>query len=151
MSALEDYLRLRQLRAQLEAKANEIKEAENRAKAEILMSLAVSGQDAFRALGYTVSRTFKTHVEGADPVKFYETNFAQMAQARKEGRPSCDAMLLQRTVAKTNVLAFVRERLHLHDGVEIDPNDPAVKQILDEIGIKLVKAPDLSIRKTTKS
>ena len=148
MSALDDYLRLRQMRAQLEAKAAEIKEAENKAKAELLMSLDASGQDGFKASGYMVTRTYKSHVEITDPALFYETNFAEMANARAEGRPSGDAMLFQRTVAKNNVLALIRERLHLHDGVDLDDADPRVQQAFAQMGVKLVKTPDLSIRKS---
>lgn len=147
-SKIEDYLLLRQKRAELEDLAAKIKEQETRIKQELLMSMDALGVDAYKQDGYTVSRRTTQHVEVSDPVVFYDVNFDQMAQARKRGSIASDGMLLTKRVSTTNVLALVRERLKLPPKAELDINNPDVQYQLKAVGVRVVLTPDISIRKS---
>lgn len=144
-----DYLKLRELRSQLEDKAAAIKAEENRIKQEILTGMDAMGMDAYKQDGYTVSRRTTQHVEIADPVVFYDTNFNEMARARNAGGLASDGMLFTKRVNSSNVLNLVRERMGLPLKADLDPNASEVQAQLTAMGARLVLTQDISIRKSS--
>lgn len=143
------YTQLRSERAALEAKAKEIKAAEDSLKAKILMELEAAGIDSAKAGGMTVSRTTGLRLEIASHETLQQVMLDRMIAAHKEGRPLQDGLLLQRTVAKANATALIRGLLHLGENEDLNPTDPNAQAAAASIGLRLVPVVDLSIRKST--
>lgn len=146
--AIKTYQELREIRSQLEKKAAEVKEAENKIKADIIAELDALGIDSFKEGGYTISRKHAVRAEVADHNILQETMFALMAQAKKEGRPLQDGLLLQRTVSKTAVLALIRKGLGLREEDELKVSAPETIEMARRLGLRLVDDIGLNIRKS---
>lgn len=146
--AIKTYQELRELRSRYEKKALEIKEAENKIKAEIIAELDALGIDSFKEGGYTLSRKHSVRAEVADHNMLQEAMFALMVKAKKEGRPLQDGLLLQRTVSKTAVLDLIRKGLGLREDDELKVNAPETIEMAKRLGLRLVDDIGLNIRKS---
>lgn len=146
--AIKTYQELRELRSRYEKKALEIKEAENKIKAEIIAELDALGIDSFKEGGYTLSRKHSVRAEVADHNMLQEAMFALMIKAKKEGRPLQDGLLLQRTVSKTAVLDLIRKGLGLREDDELKVNAPETIEMAKRLGLRLVDDIGLNIRKS---
>lgn len=142
------YNKLRQKRSELEKMAAEIKSHEENVKAKLMMQLDVLGLTSVKSNHTTISKTSTIRPEIIDHAKLQETMYNLMTEARNDGRPLQDGLLLQRTVAKTSVLAYIREHAGLTDSDTLNASDPKVQEVAQSIGLNLREIPDLSIRKS---
>lgn len=142
------YNQLRQKRAELEKMATATKSLEDNIKAKLMMQLDVLGVTSIKANHTTVSKTSTIRPEIFDHNALQEVMYKLMTDARREGRPLQDGLLLQRTVAKNSVLAYIKEQAGLTESDVFDVNNPKVVEIAKSIGLTLREIPDLSIRKS---
>jgi hypothetical protein len=142
------YNKLRQKRSELEKMATEIKSSEENVKAQLLMALDMFGLTSIKSNNTTISRTSTIRPEIIDHAALQEVMYKLMTEARAEGRPLQDGLLLQRTVAKNSVLAYIREQAGLSESDELDVSNPKVAEIAKSIGLNLRVVTDLSIRKS---
>lgn len=133
-------------RAALEARAKEAKAVEDQLKARILMDLDAAGIESVRASGMTVSRTTGLRLEITSHELLQQAMLDRMIQARDEGRPLQDGLLLQRTVSKANAIAVIRGLLGLSESDELSPASQDAQAAAASIGLRLVPVVDLSIR-----
>lgn len=142
------YHELREARAKLEKKCDEIKAHEQAIKADILMELDKLGIDSFKEGGYTLSRKHNIRAEVTDHPILQDAMYALMTKAREEGRPLQDGLLLQRTVSKSSVIDLIRSRMGLREEDELDVMSEATQAEAAKLGIRLVDITDLTIRKS---
>lgn len=146
--AIKLYTDLRDARAQLEKKVAEIKEAENKIKADIIAELDALGIDSFKEGGYTLSRKHNVRAEVTDHAALQEVMFDLMCKARQEGRPLQDGLLLQRTVSKSSVIDLIRHNLGVREDDELNVTAPEVVEEAKRLGLRLVDDIGLNIRKS---
>lgn len=142
------YTELRDTRARLEKKVAEIKEAENKIKADIIAELDALGIDSFKEGGYTLSRKHSVRAEVTDHSQLQEVMFDLMCKAKQEGRPLQDGLLLQRTVSKSSVIDLIRHNLNVRDDDELNVTAPEVIEEAKRLGLRLVDDIGLNIRKS---
>lgn len=142
------YTELRDTRARLEKKVAEIKEAENKIKADIIAELDALGIDSFKEGGYTLSRKHSVRAEVTDHSQLQEVMFDLMCKAKQEGRPLQDGLLLQRTVSKSSVIDLIRHNLNVRDDDELNVAAPEVIEEAKRLGLRLVDDIGLNIRKS---
>lgn len=146
--AIKLYTDLRDARAQLEKKVAEIKEAENKIKADIIAELDALGIDSFKEGGYTLSRKHNVRAEVTDHAALQEVMFDLMCKAKQEGRPLQDGLLLQRTVSKSSVIDLIRHNLNVREDDELNVTAPEVVEEAKRLGLRLVDDIGLNIRKS---
>ncbi len=146
--AIKLYADLRDARAQLEKKVAEIKEAENKIKADIIAELDALGIDSFKEGGYTLSRKHSVRAEVVDHAALQEVMFSLMCKAKQEGRPLQDGLLLQRTVSKSSVIDLIRRNLNVREDDELNVTAPEVVAEAKHLGLRLVDDIGLNIRKS---
>jgi hypothetical protein len=146
--AIKLYTDLRDARAQLEKKVAEIKEAENKIKADIIAELDALGIDSFKEGGYTLSRKHNVRAEVTDHAALQEVMFNLMCKAKQEGRPLQDGLLLQRTVSKSSVIDLIRHNLNVREDDELNVTAPEVVEEAKRLGLRLVDDIGLNIRKS---
>lgn len=146
--AIKLYTDLRDARAQLEKKVAEIKEAENKIKADIIAELDALGIDSFKEGGYTLSRKHNVRAEVTDHAALQEVMFNLMCKAKQEGRPLQDGLLLQRTVSKSSVIDLIRHNLGVREDDELNVTAPEVVEEAKRLGLRLVDDIGLNIRKS---
>lgn len=146
--AIKLYTDLRDARAQLEKKVAEIKEAENKIKADIIAELDALGIDSFKEGGYTLSRKHNVRAEVTDHAALQEVMFNLMCKAKQEGRPLQDGLLLQRTVSKSSVIDLIRRNLGVREDDELNVTAPEVVEEAKRLGLRLVDDIGLNIRKS---
>lgn len=138
---------LKTARAELESQVKTIKAQEDALRAQILSELDMAGLDSAKLGGFTVARTKGVRLEIASHETFQQVMLDRMNTARSEGRPLQDALLLQRTVAKTATLALLRSQLGLSDNDELDAASTDAQAAAAAMGLRLVPLVDLSVRK----
>lgn len=79
--AIKLYNEIRETRARLEKKVAELKEAENKIKADIIAELDALGIDSFKEGGYTLSRKHSVRAEILDHAALQEVMFSLMCKA----------------------------------------------------------------------
>jgi hypothetical protein len=146
--AIKLYTDLRDARAQLEKKVAEIKEAENKIKADIIAELDALSIDSFKEGGYTLSRKHNVRAEVTDHAALQEVMFNLMCKAKQEGRPLQDGLLLQRTVSKSSVIDLIRHNLGVREDDELNVTAPEVVEEAKRLGLRLVDDIGLNIRKS---
>ena len=125
------------VRAALEAKVKELKEAEEKLERFIITEMLATGNKAFKTMsGGNITLTEKDRVELADKRKFITFVFKEMVRAVKEGRPLEDAMFFQNRVGKEAILSHIADN---YAGKEI-------KDVLQEFGLRYVVDPALSFK-----
>ncbi len=146
--AIKLYNEIRETRARLEKKAAELKEAENKIKADIIAELDALGIDSFKEGGYTLSRKHSVRAEILDHATLQEVMFNLMCKAKQEGRPLQDGLLLQRTVSKSSVIDLIRHNLNVREDAELNVTAPEVIEEAKRMGLRLVDDIGLNIRKS---
>lgn len=130
-------------RLELEKLAKKIKEGpEAELRAQILMYLDANNMTGVKVEGGTISKTSKKHLEAEDMEKFLSVMLDMMLQAKTEGRPLVEGVLLQRTLLKSGITDWVKERL----GVNDDPTDDQFNAVAAELGVKRISENDITFR-----
>ena len=141
------YNEIREARAKYEKHAQYLKDKEQVLKAEMLAELASKGLDSLTEAGFTVFKKHTIRAEITDHETLQSAMYELMTQARAEGRPLQDGLLLQRTVAKNTVIDLIHSRLGLKEDEDMDVNDPKTIDEASKLGLRLVDNVDISIRK----
>lgn len=141
------YNKVRDARASLEKQASALKDKEEELKASMLAELNAVGVDSISEGGYTIFKKHNVRAEITDHASLQEAMYQLMTQAKAEGRPLQDGLLLQRTVAKTTVIDLIASRLGLNADEDLDVNAQDTIDEANKLGIRLVDKIDVSIRK----
>lgn len=141
------YNQIRDARAKLEKQAQYLKEKEQVIKAKLLATLTANGLDSITESGFTVFKKHNIRAEITNHEALQEVMYNLMTEARAEGRPLQDGLLLQRTVSKSSVVDLIHERLGLKEDEELDVADDTTIAEAAKLGIRLVDNLDISIRK----
>lgn len=141
------YNKVRDARASLEKQASALKDKEEELKASMLAELNAVGVDSISEGGYTIFKKHNVRAEITDHTSLQEAMYQLMTQAKAEGRPLQDGLLLQRTVAKTTVIDLIASRLGLNADEDLDVNAQNTIDEANKLGIRLVDKIDVSIRK----
>lgn len=141
------YNKVRDARASLEKQASALKDKEEELKASMLAELNAVGVDSISEGGYTIFKKHNVRAEITDHTSLQEAMYQLMTQAKAEGRPLQDGLLLQRTVAKTTVIDLIASRLGLNADEDLDVNAQDTIDEANKLGIRLVDKIDVSIRK----
>jgi hypothetical protein len=141
------YNKVRDARASLEKQASALKDKEEELKASMLAELNAVGVDSISEGGYTIFKKHNVRAEITDHASLQEAMYQLMTQAKAEGRPLQDGLLLQRTVAKTTVIDLIASRLGLNADEDLDVNAQNTIDEANKLGIRLVDKIDVSIRK----
>lgn len=141
------YNKVRDARASLEKQASALKDKEEELKASMLAELNAVGVDSISEGGYTIFKKHNVRAEITDHASLQEAMYQLMTQAKAEGRPLQDGLLLQRTVAKTTVIDLIASRLGLNADEDLDVNAQSTIDEANKLGIRLVDKIDVSIRK----
>lgn len=141
------YNKVRDARASLEKQASVLKYKEEELKASMLAELNAVGVDSISEGGYTIFKKHNVRAEITDHTSLQEAMYQLMTQAKAEGRPLQDGLLLQRTVAKTTVIDLIASRLGLNADEDLDVNAQNTIDEANKLGIRLVDKIDVSIRK----
>lgn len=141
------YNKVRDARASLEKQASVLKYKEEELKASMLAELNAVGVDSISEGGYTIFKKHNVRAEITDHASLQEAMYQLMTQAKAEGRPLQDGLLLQRTVAKTTVIDLIASRLGLNADEDLDVNAQSTIDEANKLGIRLVDKIDVSIRK----
>ena len=141
------YNKVRDARASLEKQASALKDKEEELKADMLAELNAVGVDSISESGYTIFKKHNVRAEITDHTSLQEAMYQLMTQAKAEGRPLQDGLLLQRTVAKTTVIDLIASRLGLNADEDLDVNAQSTIDEANKLGIRLVDKIDVSIRK----
>lgn len=141
------YNKVRDARASLEKQASVLKYKEEELKASMLAELNAVGVDSISEGGYTIFKKHNVRAEITDHASLQEAMYQLMTQAKAEGRPLQDGLLLQRTVAKTTVIDLIASRLGLNADEDLDVNAQNTIDEANKLGIRLVDKIDVSIRK----
>lgn len=141
------YNKVRDARASLEKQASVLKYKEEELKASMLAELNAVGVDSISEGGYTIFKKHNVRAEITDHASLQEAMYQLMTQAKAEGRPLQDGLLLQRTVAKTTVIDLIASRLGLNADEDLDVNAQDTIDEANKLGIRLVDKIDVSIRK----
>ena len=141
------YNKVRDARASLEKQASALKDKEEELKAGMLAELNAVGVDSISEGGYTIFKKHNVRAEITDHASLQEAMYQLMTQAKAEGRPLQDGLLLQRTVAKTTVIDLIASRLGLNADEDLDVNAQNTIDEANKLGIRLVDKIDVSIRK----
>ncbi len=116
-------------------------EAELRSK--ILMYMDVQGMNGVKTACGTISRTTKNHLEMVDTEAFLRLQLQRMLTCLQEGRPLADALIMQKTPAKSNIFEMVKE---LTGSGKETMTDDQFNAIAAGFGIKLVSDTDVSFK-----
>ena len=146
---IDKLLALRKFKAEYADKLKQIKAAEDKIPAQIVMDLETSGVDKITYHGYTISRSEKDHFEIADQEAFLGVMFDDMSKAKSVGAKLSSVCLLQKTPAKLMLKGMIQDEAEKSLPAGAKEEDIAKKflEIPERIGLKYVVTNDLSVRK----
>lgn len=114
-------------------------------KGQILAYLDINGIPGVKSDVGFVTRTAKDHLEIRDLNKFLERQMEMFAQAKAEGRPVSDALILQKSPLKSEISNLVFEELGLNPGKD-KVDDNTFNTVAERYGLSRVSTADLSFR-----